>query len=78
MFVRAVFDGDLMARLIPVDEADSLAVVARTVADQAIGVTVPPRDRPIGVWHNDNLLDQQNTVRSAGITPMDVVRVAYV
>ncbi|MFJ8787915.1 toluene-4-monooxygenase system B family protein [Streptomyces sp. NPDC102462] len=78
MFVRAAFDGDVMVRLIPVDDADSLAAVAQAVAQQAVGSTVAPRDRPIGVWHNENLLDQQNTVRAAGIAPMDILRMAYV
>jgi len=77
IFVRAVFDGDLMVRLMPIDDADSLAVVAETVANQAIGAMVPPQDRPIGVWHNDNRLDPEVTVQNAGIGPMDILRVAY-
>ncbi|MDX3763656.1 toluene-4-monooxygenase system B family protein [Streptomyces sp. AK02-04a] len=77
IFVRAVFDGDLMVRLIPIDDADSLAVVAETIAHQAVGVMLPPQDRPIEVWHDDNRLDPKETVKNAGIGPMDILRVAY-
>ncbi|MEU6611735.1 toluene-4-monooxygenase system B family protein [Streptomyces shenzhenensis] len=78
IFIRAVFDGDLMVRLIPIDDTDSVASVAEAIAHQAVGTMVFPQDRPIGVWHDENLLDPKDTVGAVGIAPMDVLRVAYV
>jgi toluene monooxygenase system protein B len=76
--LQAVFDGDFVVVLVPVDDEDLMPEVAAKVAHHAVGHRVPVQDRPLQVRHHGTPLLDDATVVTAGVGPMDVVQVGYV
>ncbi|MGD9527346.1 MAG: toluene-4-monooxygenase system B family protein [Pseudonocardia sp.] len=76
--LQAVFEGDFVVLLVPVDDEDSVATVAGKVAHHVVGHRVIDLDRPMRVCHAGAVLPDDSTVLTAGIGPMDVVHVEYV
>ena len=75
--LQAVFDGDFVVLLVPVDDADSVTTIAEKVAAHSAGHRVATQDRPLQVRYRAAVLADEATVVSAGIGPMDVIEVGY-
>jgi toluene monooxygenase system protein B len=75
--LQAVFDGDFVVLLVPVDDADPMTVVAEKVAHHAAGHRVQAQSGPMTVRHGGAVVAGDATVVTAGIAPMDVVQVGY-
>jgi toluene monooxygenase system protein B len=77
MFVQALFDGDFVVVLVPVEEGDSMAEVAKKVAQHTVDRRVEPQDRSMQVSFEGQILPADVTVTDAGIRHWDVLEVAY-
>jgi toluene monooxygenase system protein B len=75
--LHAVFRGDFIALLVPVDDRDTMDVVAQKVAYHVIHRHLPPQDAPMRVKYNDRVLPPDQTVAQADIRPMSFVEVFY-
>lgn len=75
--LQAVFDGDFVVLVVPVDDEDPMSVVADKVAYHVVDHRVPAQDRPLQVRHNGSVLSDDATVVTAGVGPMGVVQVGY-
>jgi toluene monooxygenase system protein B len=75
--LQAVFDGDFVVLLVPVDDGDPMTTVAAKVAYHAAGHRVAEQDRPLQARHRGAVLAGDATVTSAGVGPMDVIQVGY-
>jgi toluene monooxygenase system protein B len=76
--VQASFEGDFVVLLVPVDDQDPMTAVAEKVAYHVVDRRVAAQDRPMQVQHNGTVLAGDATVVTAGVGPMDVLRVGYV
>ncbi len=75
--LQAAFRGDFVALLVPVDDQDTMEVVAQKVASHVIHRRLPPQDAPMRVQYNDRVLPPDQTVAQAGMPPMSFVEVFY-
>jgi toluene monooxygenase system protein B len=75
--VQAVFEGDFVVLLAPVDDEDPMTVVAQKIAVHAVQRRVVAQDRPMRVKFNGQILDDEATVVTAGVRPLDVLEVVY-
>lgn len=75
--VQGVVVGDFVVLLAPVDDQDPMTVVAEKIAHHAIGRRLAGQQRPLVVHHNGRRLDDDATVVTAGVAPMDVLEVSY-
>ena len=75
--LQAAFRGDFVALLVPVDDQDTIDVVAQKVAYHVINRRLPPQDAPMRVKYNDQVLLPDQTVVQAGMPPMSFVQVFY-
>jgi toluene monooxygenase system protein B len=75
--LQAVFDGDMVVLLVPVDDQDPMTTVAGKVAHHVVDRRVAARDRPLLVRHAGRTLPGDLTVAAAGLVPLDVVDVGY-
>jgi toluene monooxygenase system protein B len=75
--LTGAFRGDFVVQLIPVDDADTMDVVAEKVAAHAVGLRVAPQDMPMQVLHNGEIVPTDATVAGHGMAPMDFVEVRY-
>lgn len=75
--LQAAFRGDFVALLVPVDDQDTIDVVAQKVAYHVINRRLPPQDAPMRVKYNDQVLPPDQTVVQAGMPPMSFVQVFY-
>ena len=75
--IQALFEGDFVVLLVPIDDADPMSVVAEKVAAHAVGQRVAAKDRPLRVRHGATVLGDHDTVATAGVGPMDVLEVGY-
>ena len=75
--LQAAFRGDFVALLVPVDDQDTMEVVAQKVAYHVIHRRLPPQDARMRVQYNDRVLPPDQTVAQAGMPPMSFVQVFY-
>ena len=75
--LQAAFRGDFGLLLVPVDDQDTMEVVAQKVGHYVINRRLPAQDAPIRVRYNDRVLPHDQTVAQAGIQPMSYVEVFY-
>jgi toluene monooxygenase system protein B len=75
--LTALFEGDVLELLIPVDDADTVEAVGAAIAHHVIGHRVPKRDAPIRLRHNGTVLDPQAGIAAAGVGPLDHVEAFY-
>lgn len=75
--LQAAFRGDFVALLVPVDDQDTMDVVAQKVAYHVINRRLPPQDAPMRVQYNDQVVPPDQTVAQAGMPPMSFVQVFY-
>jgi toluene monooxygenase system protein B len=74
---QAVFEGDFVVLLVPVDDEQPMTEVAAAVAHHVVGKRVPAQDRPLQVSYNGKVLADDATLSGEGIAPLEVLRVAY-
>jgi toluene monooxygenase system protein B len=75
--LQAAFRGDFILLLVPVDDRDTMDVVAQKVAYHVIDRRLPPQDAPMRVQYNGSVLPPDQTVAQAGMPPMSFVEVFY-
>ncbi|BBZ24551.1 MULTISPECIES: toluene-4-monooxygenase system B family protein [Mycobacteriaceae] len=75
--LTALFEGDVLELLIPVDDADTVDAVSAAIAHHVVGHRVAKRDAPIRLRHNGNVLDPALAIGAAGVGPLDHVEVFY-
>ncbi|OBI06259.1 toluene monooxygenase [Mycolicibacter nonchromogenicus] len=75
--LTALFEGDVLELLIPVDDADTVEAVSAAIAHHVVGHRVAQRDAPIRLRHNGNVLDPTLGIGAAGVGPLDHVEVFY-
>lgn len=75
--LQAVFRGDCITLLVPVDDQDTMDVVAQKVAHHVINRRLPARDAPMRVRYNNRVLPTDQTVAEAELSPMSFVEVFY-
>jgi toluene monooxygenase system protein B len=75
--LQAAFRGDFVALFVPVDDQDTMDVVAQKVAHHVIHRRLPARDAPMRVKYNDRVLPPDQTVAEARMSPMSFVEVFY-
>jgi toluene monooxygenase system protein B len=75
--LQAAFRGDFIVLLVPVDDQDTMEVVAHKVAHHVIHRRLPPQDAAMRVQYNDLVLPPDQTVAQAGMPPMSFVEVFY-
>jgi toluene monooxygenase system protein B len=75
--LQAAFRGDFVALCVPVDDQDTMHVVAQKVASHVIHRRLPPQDAPLRVQYNEQVLAPDQTVAQAGMSPMSFVQVFY-
>lgn len=76
--VQAIFEGDFVVLLVPIDDADPMSTVAQKVAYHVVDKRVAGQDRPLRVEYKGAPLPDDATVVTAGVEPMDLLRVGYV
>ena len=75
--VQAIFDGDFVVLLVPVDTDDPMTVVAEKVAHHVVGRRVAAQDRPMRVRRRGEFLADDATVAESRLSPLDVLEVVY-
>lgn len=77
MFVQGLFHGDFVVVLVPVDDTDTMEVVAKKVAHHTVNRRVAEQDRPMRVTYNGEVVPENRSIAELGIKRMDVLEVAY-
>jgi toluene monooxygenase system protein B len=75
--LTAAFRQDFVVQLVPVEDSDTIDIVAQKVAAHAVDLRVAPMHAPMLVTFKGKRLSPQETVVSAGLGPMDYVEVGY-
>ena len=75
--LTALFDGDVLELLIPVDDEDSVESVGLQIAHHVVGRRVARRDALIRLRHNGTTLDPSIDIGAAGVGPLDHVEAFY-
>lgn len=75
--LTALFDGDVLELLIPVDDTDTVDAVAAQVARHVVGRRVARRDAPIRLRHNGQVLAPDAVIGTSGVEPLDHVEVFF-
>lgn len=75
--LTAAFRQDFVVQLVPVEDTDTMEVVAQKVAAHAVDLRVAARDVPLLVHFKGKRLSPLDTPLSAGIGPMDYIEVGY-
>lgn len=75
--LTALFRGDILELLIPVDDQDSVEQVTQSIAHHVVGRRVAKRDAPIRLQHNGTVLDGDLRIGDSGVGPLDHVEAFY-
>lgn len=75
--LTALFEGDVLELLIPVDDGDTVDSVSRQIAHHVVGRRVDRKDAPIRLRHNGSVLDPTAAIGAAGVGALDHVEVFY-
>ncbi|BBX61465.1 hypothetical protein MSAS_06390 [Mycobacterium saskatchewanense] len=75
--LTALFRGDILELLIPVDDADTVEQVGRQVAHHVVGHRVARRDAPLRVRHDGQILAPEAVIGTLGVKPLDHIEVSY-
>jgi toluene monooxygenase system protein B len=74
---QAIFEGDFVVLLVPVDDEQPMTEVAAAIAHHVVGKRVPEQDRPLKVSYDGSVLADDATLAGLGIAPLEVLQVAY-
>lgn len=75
--LTALFEGDVLELLLPVDDADTVEAVSAAIAHHVVGHRIAKRDAPIRLRHNGTVLDPKAGIAAAGVAPLDHVVAFY-
>ena len=75
--VQGIFDGDFVVLLVPIDDEDPMTTVAEKIAYHAVDRRVAAQDRPLQVRYHGQVLDDDATVKTVGVAPLEVLQVGY-
>lgn len=75
--LTALFRGDVLELLIPVDDEDTVEAVTGAIAHHVVGRRVAKRDAPIRLRHNGTVLDPHAIIGASGVGPLDHVEAFY-
>lgn len=75
--LTALFEGDVLELLIPIDDADTVESVGQQIAHHVVGRRVARREAPIRLRHNGSVLDPAVAIGAAGVGPLDHVEAFY-
>jgi toluene monooxygenase system protein B len=75
--LQAAFRGDCLTLLVPVDDLDTMDVVAQKVAHHVIHRRLPAQNAPMRVQYHDRVLPVDLTVAQAGLSLLSFVEVFY-
>ncbi len=75
--LQAAFRGDFVVLLVPVNDEDTMEMVAQKVAYHVIHRRLPPQDAPMRVQYAERVLPTDQTVAQAGLSSMSFVEVFY-
>jgi toluene monooxygenase system protein B len=75
--LTALFEGDVLELLIPVDDGDTVEQVGQKVAHHVVGRRVAPRDAPLRVRHRGQILAPEHIIGASGVQPLDHIEVFY-
>lgn len=75
--LTALFEGDVLELLIPVDDGDTVDQVGKQVAHHVVGHRVARRDAPIRVRHDGRILSPEAIIGASGVQPLDHLEVFY-
>lgn len=76
--INARFGNDFVTQLVLVLDTDTMTEVAEKVAHHVVGKRIAPRDLPMAVTYDGQIVEQGLTVTEAGIQPLKNVYVDYV
>ncbi|WP_040790838.1 toluene-4-monooxygenase system B family protein [Nocardia paucivorans] len=68
--LSALFEGDILELLVPVDDQDTVDSVAQAVAVHVVGRRLPGKDAPIRLRHNGKILDGDRRIGEVGVGPL--------
>lgn len=75
--LTALFRGDVLELLIPVDDGDTVERVGQQVAHHVVGHRVERRDVPLQVRHGNRILAPEAIIGASGVEPLDHIEVFY-
>lgn len=75
--LTALFEGDVLELLIPVDDGDTVEAVSAAIAHHVVGRRVARRNAPIRLRHNGNVLDPHAGIGVSGVGPLEHVEAFY-
>lgn len=75
--LQATFEGDILVILVPVDDQDTMEIVAQKIANHIIGRRLPAKNAPMAVRYQGEILPQTQTVAEAQMAPMAFVEAFY-
>jgi toluene monooxygenase system protein B len=75
--LTALFEGDVLELLIPVDDGDTVESVGAQIAHHVVGRRVARRDAAIRVRHNGRVLDPEAAIGASGVAALDHVEAFY-
>lgn len=75
--LTALFEGDVLELLIPVDDGDTVDSVGAQIAQHVVGHRVARRDAAIRLRHNGKVLDPATIIGASGVGPMDHLEAFY-
>ena len=75
--LTALFEGDVLELLIPVDDGDTVDQVGAAIAHHVVGRRVAARDAPIRLRHRGRVLDPAAIIGATGVGPLDHVEAFF-
>ncbi|SPM42720.1 Toluene-4-monooxygenase system protein B (TmoB) [Mycobacterium numidiamassiliense] len=75
--LTALFVGDVLELLVPVDDGDTVEQVGQQVAHHVVGHRVARRDAPLRVRHDGRILAPETIIGASGVQPLDHIEVFY-
>jgi toluene monooxygenase system protein B len=75
--LTALFLGDVLELLIPVDDGDTVEQVGQQVAHHVVGHRVARRDAPLRLRHAGRILAPDAIIGASGVQPLDHIEVSY-
>ena len=76
--INGKFGDDFVTHLVVVMSNDPMTEVAKKIAHHAVGKRIKPRDLPMAVYCDGEIMPASGTVQEVGIEPLQYVFVDYI
>mgnify|MGYP006268390827 CR=1 FL=1 len=76
--IQGITEGDFVVVLALVDDEQPMSEVAEAIAYHGVGKRVAQQDRALKVRYQGNVLEDDATIATSGIGPMEVLEAVYV